>query len=70
MTTPVTRTRDNIPFGYYCYDKTGPCPFWEARASGDAYCHYVNLTDDILLWDRVKICKVRDGSIEIDLTFT
>lgn len=38
------------------------CPYWNRAPQGSyaAYCEYLDVTDDILLWDQVKICDVRD----------
>ena len=45
-----------------------PCPYWNGAPEGsyDAYCEFLNVTDDVLLWDQVKICNVRDDPDEED----
>ncbi len=44
--------------------KVEKCPYWQHtnREDGgyDAYCEYLEASDDVLLWDQVKICGVRD----------
>ena len=61
-----------IPAGVYCYASLSPmdkfgrmrvngmCPYWERRGEHNAYCAYLDASDDIVLWDQVKICGVND----------
>jgi hypothetical protein len=39
-----------IPDGYYCYNDSGICPFWESKkgkypAQEDGYCHFLGKSD-------------------------
>ena len=45
-----------IPYGFYCYNDNGVCPFWESKKGEypdqeDGYCHYLNKSD----WDLNEI---------------
>jgi hypothetical protein len=69
-------TETVIPDGVYCYTRLGPmvsvdgglpmmpvkvCPYWNSTEGGkNAYCEFMDMSDDVLLWDQVKICQVRD----------
>lgn len=61
---------DKIPFGPYCFDKNGICPFWSIRNDlphrRNGYCAFLKRGDweypnswDSLLWDRVKGCGIK-----------
>ena len=45
------------------YFQTRTCPYWENRPGKyDAYCRFLDEEDidGVLLWDKVKICGVKD----------
>ena len=54
-----------IPYGIYCHNDKGVCPFWDKDESKpeqqNGYCHYLKIGDwefdwKGLLWDQVKEC--------------
>ena len=59
-----------VPFGCYCYDGKGNCPFWDKMEEfghqSDGYCHLIQRGDfmasendgTFLLWDQCKECGV------------
>ena len=61
-----------IPQGLYCYDHLSPmdergrmrvnglCPYWERRGKELAYCRFLGVEEDFILWDQVKICGRKD----------
>lgn len=65
-------SEDPIPSGVYCYSFLSPmdsqgrmrvngmCPYWESRGKEKAYCRFLDVEDEIILWDQIKICTVRD----------
>lgn len=57
--------------GHYFKPEIAPCPFWEGRDNGNAYCAYLKESSEYgdfgnLLWDQVKECGVND---EDDFTY-
>lgn len=61
-----------IPFGYYCYDKTGNCPYIDNAANKDeqqsGFCWFLNKGDweedgTFLLWDQCKECGINDDDV-------
>lgn len=54
-------SEDPIPEGCYCYSKSVPCVYWERRPEPyTAHCKFLDKTDDVILWDHIKICGVKD----------
>ena len=56
-----------IPFGDYCYDENGVCPYWslvevldETGIGEGGYCLFLDEFDSILLWDLCKICGINE----------
>jgi len=61
-----------IPFGLYCYDEKGICPYWDKNKNQeyqfDGYCHFLKTGDWIddnkggtwLLWDQCKECGINE----------
>lgn len=50
-------SEEPIPEGCYCYK----CPYWERRPEPyTAYCQFLNVVDEVILWDQIKICRVKD----------
>lgn len=52
-----------IPYGSYCYDENGRCPYWsmhrvvdEFGEGEEGYCALLKESDCILLWDQCKVC--------------
>lgn len=61
--------RIEIPWGIYCYDKRGTCPYWGLDpahpAQENGFCSLLGENDwgpegDALLWDQVKLCSFND----------
>lgn len=62
-----------IPVGYYCYNKSGNCPYWSScedkPIQENGYCAYLGEGDWdsiglSLLWDQCKECGVNMGEDE------
>lgn len=55
-----------IPYGVYCYDELGICPFWDwDKDERIAYCRLLNISDEDenssgLLFDQCKSCSFND----------
>lgn len=52
-----------IPYGCYCYDENGLCPYWsmisvtdEHGTCDEGHCGLLRESDCILLWDQCKVC--------------
>ena len=61
--------RIEIPWGTYCYDKRGTCPYWGKDPAHhdqeNGFCTLLVENDwgpngDALLWDQVKLCSNND----------
>lgn len=68
----IANAEDAIPSGFYCYQSIddmdgngfmkihGACPYWEKTGKYTAYCHFLKEADNLILFDQVKICGVKD----------
>lgn len=58
-----------IPYSdCYCYNsRQGCCPYWYFRKHDRAFCSYLAVLDDNILFDQVKSCKHNHGYNPIDL---
>jgi hypothetical protein len=66
----LLKLQDKIPWGIYCYDENGVCPFWklekEFSSQENGYCYYLQRGDWYessaisLLWDQCKECGIND----------
>ena len=63
----MKRNINNIPSGYYCYDRLGKCPYHEIIKNKpyqeNGYCHFLKKGDwdfqfNSLLWDSCKECNI------------
>lgn len=63
----MTSTEKDIPYGPYCYDENGICPYWdidpEKPHQYNGYCHYLGKGDSDLNQD-VQWTNCRTGEIE------
>ena len=65
----IIKDATKIPFGIYCYDNNGRCPYWdkdrEREEQDNGYCHYLEAGDWEhegvgLLWDQCKECGINE----------
>lgn len=61
------KDKNLIPYGYYCYDENGRCPYWciddNRPEQENGYCSYLDIGDWEmefgLLWDQCKECGIK-----------